>query len=279
MIPQYFTSVTVVTVSLFFGVGVLSFYLDGRLSALESDTHSADPLYRLIGTVKEGIGDTLFLKADSYYHGGVTTGFQEEPENIEKEGRVGTEEEGDHDHHNPSLSDWISRINQQIKASEHYHLAQDEKKEMLPFLAIATELDPYHVEAILTTAYWLDRHFGKSDSAIELLLKARLNNPNAWEIDYHLAKIYFDRKQDYALSESYFLQAIQKMGEKEKEEMNQHILTDLYYHLAESYLHQGKKEDALGAYQKVLSLYSPQEAIPLKMIVEEKIKSLSQEAP
>jgi len=69
------------------------------------------------------------------------------------------------------------------------------------------------VEAILTAAYWLDSHLGKTDAAIETLLKGEKSNPDAWEIDDSLAKIY-SKKKDYRIAEQFCLTAIQKAERK-----------------------------------------------------------------
>ena len=254
---------------LLLSAGSLSFYISNHL--LGSDTPAQDTLYQWIGSAKEAIGDTLFLKADSYYHGGVTLNFKEDHDHLNREGEI-EKEEGEHQEN--TFTDWVTQINQKIQSTQHYHLTQDQQKEMLPFLKWATNLDPYNVNALLTTAYWLESHFNKVEDAIELLQEGRRNNPLSWEIDYQLGLLYFNCKHDYALSDAYFLETIKKIGEKEREGVEKHTLIDSYYHLAESYEHQGKKNDALQVYQQLLSFYKPEETIPLKKIIVDKIKSL-----
>lgn len=161
---------------------------------------SDDPLYQLIGSSKEAIGDTLFLKADEYFHGGAQFKHGEEPpEAIEREGFIAEadREDGDEDEHRSKPAvDFIKKINDQITFTQHHHLEGDQAREMLPLLAGAVSLDPHNVEAILTTAYWLSQRLDKSDEAIILLKKAIHENPDAWELYGSLGRIYFKKKNN-----------------------------------------------------------------------------------
>ena len=196
--------------------GFLSFTIDRQLHSSQEAFDLQDTLSRFLGSAKEAVGDALFLKADSYYHGGSEMHYEETHEELEKEGAVEHEEE-EHARAEEASSDWIAGVNHKIRSYEHTHLARTDQKEMLPFLALATSLDPHNVEAILTTAYWLDVHMGKTDAAIETLRKGGKSNPDAWEIDDGLAKIYF-KKKDYRMAEQFYLTAIQKAGRKGADE-------------------------------------------------------------
>lgn len=247
--------------------GALALQIDRDLKTQAMAMNLPDTLYRVVGTAKEAFGDMLFLKADSYYHGGVTTEFIETREDLQKEGLVHEEA---HEAEEAPL-DWIAKINSQIKRHGHYHLPKDEQKEMLPFFSLAVNLDPYNVEAILTAAYWIDSHFGKVGEAIRVLKEGSKNNPGSWEIDYSLARIYFKRRKDFAQSEFYYLEAIRKMDEKS----GRGALRDCYYLLGESRLKQGKKKEALEAFQKALTFYAEGESDPLKSVISGRIKELA----
>ena len=242
--------------------GVLSSRIDKSLNEGSFSFNLENSLNRILGSAKEAVGDTLFLKADAYYHGGVTPETVETREELEREGAIGGRE--------PALADWISRINRKIRSHEHIHLVKDKQKEMLPFFALATALDPHNIEAFLTTAYWLDRHFGQADDAIEVLKKGILNNPDNWELEFNLANLYFLRKKDYAASERRYLEAIRKAGGG----IERHFRADLYYYLAESCLFEGKKADALDAYQKALRAFEGGPSAPLKEKIQAKVQEL-----
>ncbi len=251
--------------ALFFLAAVLSYSIEKNFHKVEFSFNLDNSLYRILGSAKEAVGDTLFLKADAYLHGGVE-GKSDTDEDLEKEGKI--------EEHAPlvSTSDWIARINGQVKVHEHRHLAKTQQKEILPFIYWSTELDPHNVEAILTAAYWLDRHFGQTDSAVEVLAAGLKDNPNHWEIEQSLADIYFRRKKDAILGERYYAKAIQDMKDKDKDK---HSLIELYYFLGESRLSLKKKSAALWAYQMALALYGADEENALKVQIMEKIKNLS----
>lgn len=252
---------------LFAGAGVLSWRIDKGLNEGSFRFNLENSLNRILGSAKEAVGDTLFLKADSYYHGGQTRDFVESPEELEREGAVEGREHG----HKPARGDWISEVNRKIRSHEHIHLAKDKQKEMLPFFALATALDPHNTEALLTTAYWLDRHFGRPDEAIEVLKKGMLDNGDSWELEFNLAHLYFSRKKDYGASERHYLAAIRKAA---RHEVERHFRIDMYYFLAESCLHEGKKAEALEAYRKALQAFEGGLSTPLKERIQAKIQEL-----
>ncbi len=250
---------------------LLSSQIEQSLASACFQTHPKDPLYRLIGSVKEVLGDTAFLKADSYFHGGVNTGllkqYHEHLNDLEDH-----DDEKDEQAFKSSFTDWIFKINSQIKVTEHKHLKGNESKEMLPFLLLSTKLDPYNVPAILTTAHWIDHTFGKTDDAIHVLKQGSENNPGSWEIFYQLGLIYFDRKNDFSQSVPCFEKAVSRMNEKNSAKFERRTA---FYHLAESYSKKGLREKALSAYKEMLGLFDDNENLPLRLIISGKIKALS----
>ena len=147
-------------------MSAMAFQIERHLFNPAMGGPSKDPLYLLLGSAKEAIGDTFFLKANSYFHGGVDMDLLQH-EGIEEEdhGPKGLERET----FKKTYTDWVYKINSQIKVLEHIELRGEETKEILPFLMAAVKLDPYNISAILTTAYWIDSYFKKTDSAIEIL--------------------------------------------------------------------------------------------------------------
>ena len=201
-----------------------SFFIETHFFSGQASGNLEEVLARTIGSAKEAIGDTFFLKADSYYHGGVAEGSEEEREAEDKK----------------APGDWIETVNRQVRSYEHRELDKDLQKEMLPFFAMATRLDPHNIEAILTTAYWLDRNFNKTDAAIEVLTKGLKDNSDAWEIDLDMAKIYFQRKKDYALAKRFCLEALRK---SEGKKMGARDKANIDFYLRESDARLGSKTD------------------------------------
>ncbi len=117
---------------------------------------AGDPLSRFLGSAKEAVGDTLFLKADAYFHGGVIEKdhHDETPEELRREGLLAPATP-----HIETPKDWIVAVNREVHVSEIAHLTKQGRKEMLPFFSMAATLDPTNVEAVLTTAYWFENEF------------------------------------------------------------------------------------------------------------------------
>ena len=260
--------------SLFFlplllAAGFLSFVLDKRLGPSVRPAAFQDPFYRIFGSAKEAIGDALFLKADSYFHGGVETENRsaETAEELGREGPIAEEETA-----SPARAeDWIARVNHEVRRQEHIHLTKDKQKEMLPFFAMALELDPHNIPAILTAAFWLDKSFDRTDEAIQILRKGIANNPDAWELDAQIANLYFYRKKNYAESELHYSAAIRKAKSGGLVRFRR---IDLTVHLAESYRLEGKRARALESYREASSLYDTETTTPLKEEIRERIQSL-----
>ena len=224
-----------------------------------------DPLSRFIGSAKEAFGDTLFIRADSYFHGGVPHEHHHDDSavEVEKEGALGFETE-------EAPGDWIARINHDIQTHELIHLTKAKRVEMLPFFVLSTSLDPHNIEAVLTTAFWLEREFDRPEDASQLLKKGVLDNPDSWEIDSALGQFYFRRKK-YVQAEEHLRAALKKLGTAPIENYK-HM--DLYYYLAEGCLAQGKKIEALEAYRAAVRFFDEKITPFLRSSIRNKITEL-----
>ena len=196
-------------------------------TAIEARSHTAggpemasDPLFLAMGSAKEAIGDTLFLRADEYFHGGFIDRdhpHEESAEEVEKEGLIHPEE-GEYPH-----GDWIEGINRQIRATQERHLEKDKRKEMLPFFKWATDLDPHNIEAVLTTAFWLDREFNKPEEARAVLEKGVRDNPSSWELESEYARSLL-KAGDRAASETHLQAAIAKSADANLDDFQRRAL-------------------------------------------------------
>ncbi len=241
--------------------------------ALSSEAFAAtpvDPLEHLLGSSKEIVGDMMFLKADEYFHGGVAEKFNESEVSVHQEGLVDEESHADKDSAGLQDKDWISEINRRIHSAEHFHLSKEKRKEMLPFFALATALDPHNLEAVLSSAYWLDADFNKTDSAIEVLKKGILQNPDSWELEDSLAMMLFKRKKDYVSSREHHKEALRKAQGKE---LQGYEWERMYFYLAEACLQLQAKTEALSAYQRALA-YAQRQGSGLESIIQQKINQL-----
>jgi len=262
----------VLVISFLIFLAFLSFKIEILFKDPKLQTHPKDPLYRLIGSVKEVFGDTVFMKADSYFHGGVNTELLKEYREHAHESGAHRDDEEDERAFKRTFTDWIYRINSRIKITEHKHLKGDESKEILPFLILSVKLDPYNIPAILTTAHWIDKNFNKTDEAINLLKEGAQNNPESWEIFYQLGLVYFQRKNDVKNCIHSLEEALGLMDDKVASGIDRRLA---WYTLGEAYSKENSNKKALAAYKKALELFSADENLPLRSIIFQKIQSLS----
>lgn len=231
-------------------------------AAIESELPAlpaSDPLSRFLGSSKEAIGDTLFLKADAYYHGGVAEHVEETAAELAREGHI----EDD----STQARDWVDAVNRRVRGTDHVHLTRDEQKELLPFFALAVRLDPHNIEALLTTAYWLDENFGRTDRAISTLKQGFRDNPTSGPLVFQLGRLYHKTK-DFEKSTEAFREALQKSG------LEPYERREAFYRLGESLEAAGDRSGALGAYRQALALYGPSETTALKGSIAARIASL-----
>ena len=250
----------------------LGSFIHQNLNEVSAATPSepTDPLSRLVGSAKEVIGDTLFVKADIYFHGGVMHGHphDESAETLETEGVFHEAKQRPEE----APGDWIAKINREIQTHTLMHLSKEKRKEMLPFFALSTALDPRNVEAVLTAAYWLEHEFGKTEDAIELLKKGVRDNPSSWETENALGRLYFRQKKDWTLAEWHLREAVRK-SESGKIENFERV--QISYYLGETYLALGKKNEALGAYRNASRYFDGKTTLFLQSVILNKIKELS----
>lgn len=240
----------------------LAFFIDRGASASVSAGVSGDPLTRLAGGVTEAVGDTLFLKADSYYHGGVDEHIGEETEALRaRQGHIENAPD--------SAGDWIARVNGKIHERSHYHLTLERQKEMLPFFGLALKLDPHNVEAVLTAAYWLERQLGKSEEARKVLEKGATDNPEAWEIHYRAAHLILRRWKDYAAARDEYEKALEKMGRRS--DVEDYMRRNAWYSLGECYESLGDAARARVSYESALRFFKPGDPEGLKRAIFEKL--------
>ncbi len=251
----------------------LSSQIQGDVQA-SAEPFQDDPLFQMLGSAKEVLGDMVYLKADSYFHGGLRADMLEsfdESHGLSEEDHEETER---HLEKNFKPADWVDNVYRQVYVSEHRHMEKENSQEMLPILGLSVKLNPHNISAVLSSAYWLQNRSGDDNQALAVLTQGYKDNPDSWEIVLELGKIYFELKKDPKTAIDYYLSAIRNM-EKAEHEWFDPILAR--YHLAEAYLQAGDKENASKFYKEALVLYPDQQESALKEILKKKI--LEMEAP
>ncbi len=245
---------------------MLAYQVDRLVEPVTTRLTMQDTLGRLLGSATEIVGDAMYLKADSYLHGGVDFG----PE-AHEEGAEGAEGERDR-LAEKAPADWVQRVLSRVRAHDHRHLEGEDRKELLPFFAMATTLDPHNIDAVLAAAYWLDNEMGRTDEALDTLEKGARANPGSWEIQKEIARFLWTRRKDAAATRDHALSAIRL---SENAEIPAYQRLDLYYYLGESSAVLGRKAQALEAYRRALAADSASHPNALRSAIEARIRELS----
>lgn len=227
----------------------LSAVIHSELQATPLGPSDTGVAFRLLGSAQEMIGDTLFQKADQYFHRGVG-GHRDESDGLH------AEEPLDGKAHGAGPENWVRRVNEAVRSTRHAHLGASESKEILPFLALSTRFNPRNVEAVLSAAYWLDTKMDLTDQAIAVLQKGIRDNPRDWHIDLQLGILYLKKKKAYAQCVEVLQQAIPKVNVESLDEFDLSLYYDMHVYLARCYTEMGLGDEALkaeGAAQQIQS--------------------------
>jgi len=125
------------------------------------------------------LSGNLYMTADLYFHRGVG--------------------------HTVNLAfrnDFFQRLKGSASPSLHTHLARYDVSEMMPWLRLATRLNPQDVETYLVTAFWLAKESGRPDLAIELLTEAQVENPFDYRIQLEKGRIHLKQKNYHAAADA-----------------------------------------------------------------------------
>lgn len=233
-----------------------------------AEVPAGDPLFRVLGSAQEAMGDLVLVKADSYLHAGLREDITRSCDHD------GEDEDHDHEAHEPSESagGWIGKIYAGVNVTEHSHLQGDRARELMPILDFSLKLNPHNVQAVLTTAYWLRDALGDPGSALSVLERGARENPASWEIEFEAAELLFKRK-DYASAAVRYEAALRKMAGTESGEFDP-IRTR--YRLAESLERAGDVSRALVFYREAAAFYAPGQTTPLKEAIDRKVASLGE---
>ena len=205
---------------------------------------------QLLGEGGEILSNLSILQADLYFHGGVGHFAEEHKDGL----AIGEEKEGvlkecDHVHERaekPSKANILLRISDEMNVTEHIHLHGDETKEIVPWLYFAAKVDPHNVLAYTLTAYWVAERLGKVEEGFSFLKEGLINNPDSWEINAELGRMYYRHPKDYETAVRYLSRAQTLMEATPHDKFQERYV--LFY-LALSYEALGRKTEALEIYR------------------------------
>ncbi len=228
-----------------------------------------NPLFEALGSAKEAVGDTIYLRADEYFHAGMDR-------NLLSGHRLANEDPNDPNYAVKILStDWAMKINRQIKVVDHTHLEQPDAKEILPLLYASTVLNPQNLDAVLTAAYWLEKATGEVDQPLEVLQRTAAAHPGQWKIEFAIGEILASKKKDPVAAVPHFDLAADRLT---RDNAMPFDWIRVRYARAEALAASGQTERALAAYRETLELADQRPKSALPGVLRQKIKKIEASA-
>lgn len=178
-----------------------------------ADWHAGRPqsgnVFKLLfGEGRRLFANQFFAMADAYFHSGYYPSIFDKPvtEHDVAERTEGTNETGeiDRDDFLGPPPDWIAALDRQFVPNRHTHLNSggasggmnaNEVQEILPWLKLATEMNPQDIQAYRVADYWL-RRLKKPQDARDFIFEGLRNNPGNVELLFDLGALYQDNFHD-----------------------------------------------------------------------------------
>jgi tetratricopeptide (TPR) repeat protein len=282
---------------------VTAYSLGARLEgSMQSWPGTAQRSRNILATIM-GEGSRLFagyffVKADVYFHSGYYPSIFDRKELFHR-GKPGeTEEHGDdHDHEEEEKAnflgkplDVIDQFSRNFYPSEHTHLGEksakghndlEEVKEILPWIRIATEMDPHKDETYTLAAYWLRTRLGRIKEAEEFLREGWRQNPNSYSILFELGRINEEQKKDDARARNFYEAALRKWNAQQASSAEPDLLgfREIVTHLAVLEDRAGNYEKAIAWWEKLRPIANPQKIDEWIATVKEHQKNAGGQKP
>jgi len=242
-----------------------------------SQRNKSDNIFAVIfGDSRKMFANQFFTMADVYFHSGYypsifDVGAAEQKEIISaSHGRKETEEDEKNEDFMGKPKDWIDAFGRHFRIMQHTHLANNNEREILPWLRLAADLDPQKIETYTVGAYFLREHLHRPDQAEVFLREGLRNNPDSAEILFVLGRIYFENKNDPDRARNIWLLGVKKYRSlpEAAQKHNELIFEELGGNLA-------KLEDAAGNYRQAIDwLREVQIVSPSPDAIQERINAI-----
>lgn len=193
-----------------FGLGAA---VQPRFQAIGDATGQSDNFFiRLFGDSSRIFANAAFVKADAYYHSGYyPTIFDNNeafktPHMAEDTGAVASHNQGEETEFMGPPRDWLDAFARHFIPNRHTHLDEggpsddlstsSEVREILPWLDLATEMNPKDIRTYLVISYWLRTSLNQAPEAEHVLRGGLRANPGNPQLLFELGRIYFDDYHD-----------------------------------------------------------------------------------
>jgi hypothetical protein len=169
---------------------------------------SWNPLDVFIGSGQRLFAESFYRQADVYYHSGYYPSIYDNREAFQTEhigedtGAVASHNHGEETSFMGPPLDFIDSFGRNFTPSRHTHLDEGgptddlstsyRVAEILPWLKIASKLDPEDVKTYLVMAYWLRSKLNQPSEAEHVLREGLRNNPGNSQLLFELGRIDLD---------------------------------------------------------------------------------------
>ncbi len=252
---------------------------------------SDNVLKALLGDTRRLFSNHLFVKADVSFHSGYYPSIfdqaaapkdsrhmmAEHPDDHDDQEGHGTEPSAAEAAHEAAMAflgpprDWIESFGRRFMITHHSHLSSGREREILPWLKLASELDPQRIDTYTVSSYWLRSQLGKVDEAENFLREGLRNNPDSYEILYELGRLLQEDRHDDIRARNLWRQALKKWNASEsgKDKPNNLACDEIVSHLAQLEERQGNLSLAIAYWEMALKVSPSSEEI------EKRIQELS----
>jgi tetratricopeptide (TPR) repeat protein len=195
-----------------FGLGAA---VQPRFQAIENANGQSDNFFILLfGDSSRIFANAAFTKADAYYHSGFYPTIFDNNEAFktahmaEDTGAVASHNQGEETAFMGPPRDWLDAFSRHFIPNRHTHLDQggpnddlsssSEVREILPWLDLATELNPQDIRTYLVISFWLRTDLNQAPEAEHVLRSGLRYNPRNPQLLFELGRIYFEDYHDKA---------------------------------------------------------------------------------
>lgn len=169
---------------------------------------SFDPLDVFIGSAQRLFAQSFYREADVYYHSGYYPTIYDNRQAFETEhmaadtGAIASHNHGDETGFMGPPLDFFDSFERHFIPNRHTHLDEggptddlsksSEVAEILPWLDIASKLDPEDIKTYLVMAYWLRNKLNQVSDAQRVLREGLRYNPGNPQLLLELGRVYYE---------------------------------------------------------------------------------------
>ena len=243
-----------------FGLGAA---VQPRFQAMETANGQSDNFFILLfGDSSRIFANAAFVKADAYYHSGFYPTIFDNNEAFktahmaEDTGAVASHNQGEETAFMGPPRDWLDAFGRHFIPNRHTHLdeggpqddlsSSSEVREILPWLDLATEMNPKDIRTYLVISFWLRTDLNQASEAEHVLRSGLRDNPGNPQLLFELGRIYFDDYHKKARARSIWEAglrswALEKPGVPKSERLkyddstfdDRYVFEELQVHLAQ----------------------------------------------